>query len=92
MAFIYVLQQLGAERAQIVVGAGEADRLAAQICRSGNHFAVLAEDSDYLLMNVRYFPLTSLYMDEEIEGATLHGKVFTPERVNKGIFARIETL
>lgn len=84
MALIHLLQQLPRDRAQVVVGSGEADRLAAQICKSGKHFAVLAEDSDYLLMDARYMPLTSIHLGEDLDPAVLHGKVFTPERVNKG--------
>jgi hypothetical protein len=86
MALIDILQRNYQDRARVVVGAGEADRLAAQICRTENHFAVLAEDSDYLLMNVRYLPLSSLYLGEEHDAPSVHGKVFTPERVSKGSY------
>ena len=69
---------------EVVVGNGEADTEAAVLCREKKYFGVLAEDSDYFLMQVNYIPIKSIgfFTEDDVDVATC--RLFVPEKIQKG--------
>lgn len=75
----------------IVTATREADEELADLVRSGDAYAVLARDSDFLCMRgVRYIPFANLAIDYSAQ--TVTARVFTPELVAAALKLRVEQL
>jgi hypothetical protein len=53
----------------------EADKVIASHCYCNGHYAVLAKDTDFLIFNVPYIPLSSLQMHKTNPFTKENGKV-----------------
>ncbi|KAG7377913.1 hypothetical protein PHYPSEUDO_010852 [Phytophthora pseudosyringae] len=71
----------------------EADEELGELVRTGQAFAVLAEDSDFLVMTgVRYIPFGKLKFYEDEELMKVRARVFSPELVAESLGLEVEQL
>ncbi|GMF17023.1 unnamed protein product [Phytophthora lilii] len=85
-----VLRKHGIE---IVTASREADEELGDLVRSGQAFAVLAEDSDFLIMRgVKYIPFDKLSFYEEEQETKVCAKVFSSEKVAESLGLEVDQL